>query len=77
MSASLPNGTKETAVASKYAVDTQLNDTASVPKFFWIAGSAILTEDAMNGVIKELEMATIRAENLIPRSVMGRHYYPL
>ncbi len=26
----------------------------------------------MNGVIKELEMATTSAENLIPRSVMGR-----
>jgi len=26
----------------------------------------------MNGVIKELEMATASAENLIPRSVMGR-----
>jgi hypothetical protein len=54
MSAKRPNGTKNTAAASKYAVATQLRVTASSENRLPIEGSAILTDELVNGVRKEL-----------------------
>ena len=64
MSASLPKGTSATEAARRYDVATQLSSTASVSYSFPTAGSAILTEEIINGVRKELMDAIIRAGNL-------------
>ena len=62
ISASLPKGTRHTASASRYAVAIQLKRTASTWSSFPIAGRAILTEEAIKGVIKELSVTMIRAD---------------
>jgi hypothetical protein len=62
MSATLPKGTKNTAMASRKDVATQLKVTASAENSAWIAGRATLTEDIINGPIKEVNVATKRAD---------------
>src|SRR4030042_58375 len=62
MSASLPNGTRNTAAARRYEVTTQLKDTAVIENSSAIDGNATLMDDAMNGVRNELSMATRKAE---------------
>ena len=72
MSANLPKGTRDTAAAKRYEVATQLNKTASVLNSFPMAGSAILTDEIINGVKKELNDAMIRADNLMALSFIEK-----
>jgi hypothetical protein len=65
MSASLPNGTSEMAAAKRYAVATQLNNTASVWNSLPMTGNAMLIDEPMNGVMKELREAIINAVDLV------------
>jgi hypothetical protein len=58
MSAILPNGTRKTAVAKRNAVATQPSKTASMANSFPIVGSAILTEDPIKGMRKEVIVTT-------------------
>ena len=62
MSATLPKGTKNTAMASRKAVATQLKITASAENSVWMAGRATLTEEIVNGPIKDVRVATNRAD---------------
>ena len=65
MSAILPKGTRIIAAARRYAVATQFNVTASEANSFPIEGSAILIEDDIKGVRKELVVATSSATPLL------------
>lgn len=53
MSASLPMGTREAAVANRYVVATHPKRTALAPNSRAIEGSDIFTEDIINGERKE------------------------
>jgi hypothetical protein len=57
MSAILPKGTRNTAMARRYAVGTQLSKIASMANSLPIEGRAILMEEAINGARKELKVA--------------------
>jgi len=61
ISEALPNGTRNIAAARRNEIDTQLSKTASIANSLPIAGSAMLTEDIMNGRRKELSETTISA----------------
>src|SRR5512146_1846178 len=72
MSASLPKGTRNMAADRRYAVGTQLMSTALIANSLPMAGSAILTEDTMNGVRKADRVAMRRADRLrVASSVMA------
>ncbi len=53
MSAILPKGTRNIAVAKRYEAVTQLNKTASMANSIPIEGRAMLTEKIMKGARKE------------------------
>jgi hypothetical protein len=57
-SAALPKGSRNTADAMRYEVETQLSSTASMAKACPIRGRAIFTEEPMNGVMKDAMEAT-------------------
>jgi hypothetical protein len=63
-------GTRKTAAAKRYEVATQLSETALMANSLPIEGRAMLTEEAMNGVRKELSIATSRAVPLLTRLFM-------
>ncbi len=54
ISAHLPDGRRNIAVASKKAVTTQLSETAPIEKSFSIAGNAIFTDEIKKVPIKEV-----------------------
>jgi len=58
MSATLPNGTRNIAEAKRYAVVTQLKETAPIENSFPIEGSATLTDDTSKGVRKAATVVT-------------------
>jgi len=62
MSAILPNGTTKMAVASRYEVGIQASTIAFSSNSSWIAGSATFTDEAMNGVTKEVSVTAISTE---------------
>jgi len=59
------NGTRNTAVAKRYEVGTQLSETASMANSFPIEGRAILMEDPIKGVRKEAIVAIINTTLLL------------
>lgn len=58
MSAILPKGMRNTAVARRYAVATQLNSMAFIMNSAPMEGRAMLTEELINAVTKEPIAAT-------------------
>ena len=54
ISAILPIGSKKTAEASRYELTTQLREMASIENSALMAGKAILIDDPMKGVRKEV-----------------------
>ncbi|MEM3451132.1 MAG: hypothetical protein QW830_01835 [Nitrososphaerales archaeon] len=58
MSAILPKGRRNIAVAKRYEAVTQPNKIASVANSFPIRGRAILIEDIMKGARKEAKVVT-------------------
>ncbi len=65
MSPSLPQGTRNTAAASRYEVATQLSRTASMENSFPKEGRATYMEERMKGMRKEARVATRRAVPLL------------
>jgi len=65
ISAILPNGTANIADVNRNAVGIQLSKIASVANSEAIAGSAILTEEPINGVKKEAIVAINKADILL------------
>ena len=61
MSASLLMGTRRVAVARVNASEIQLSKTASILNSLSIAGSAMLTDEPMNGTAKFVIVVTISA----------------
>lgn len=68
MSPILPKGTRKMAAARIAEVATQLKVTAPVANSLPMAGRAMLTDEPMKGVRKELRAATIRAALLFAAS---------
>jgi hypothetical protein len=68
MSAILPMGTKNMAAAKRYEVVIQLNETACIPNSFPMEGRAMLTEEPMKGVRKEVKVAISKAALLVTTS---------
>ncbi len=58
ISAILPKGTRNAAAAKRNDVATQLNKTASISNSLPITGSAMLMEELIKGMRKELNEAT-------------------
>jgi hypothetical protein len=58
ISAILPMGTRNMAAASRYELTTQPRVTPSAENSLPICGSATLSAALMNGVIKEVSVAT-------------------
>jgi hypothetical protein len=56
----LPKGTRNTAAARRYAVATQLRETASIANSFPIVGRATFTDEPSNGVMKPASTAIAR-----------------
>ncbi len=69
MSAIRPKGTANIAAASKKAVGIQLRTMASAANSAPIEGSAMLTDEPMNGVKKLANVATTSAGARIEPSV--------
>jgi len=65
MSAILPKGRRNIAEARRYEVVTQVNKIASIPNSLPMEGSAMLTEELIKGVRKELIVATTNAAVLL------------
>ena len=65
MSAILPKGIRNIAAANRYEVATQLNTTAFMANSLAMVGSAILTEELIKGVRKELNVAISKAVLLL------------
>lgn len=65
MSATRPNGRRNTVAAKRYEVVTQANATASIENSLPIDGSAILMEDPMKGVRKEAIVTTSKTTLLL------------
>jgi hypothetical protein len=64
MSAILPKGTRNTAEAKRKDVATQLSKTASIGNSVSIEGRAMLIEEAIKGVRKELSVVTNKTDHL-------------
>ena len=64
MSDNLPKGTRKMEAVKRYPVETQVSITASILSSLAIAGSATETEEPIKGVMKELNVATIKAGRL-------------
>lgn len=71
MSAILPNGTRKIAAASTAEVATQLNDNASIENSLPMAGSAMLTEEAISGVKKAAAVDAANAARLSSRAIIA------
>jgi|GEM_PF-4280055 len=57
MSAILPNGTRSTPAASRYAVEIQEREIASIENSEPMVGRAMLNAERSNGVIKPTRTA--------------------
>jgi hypothetical protein len=78
ISAILPKGTANMADVNKNAVGIQLSKIASAANSEAIAGSAMLTEEPINGVKKEAIVAINRADillTLLPMKTPIKHIY--
>ncbi len=73
ISAALPTGTKATTVANIYDVATHPSVTASAPKYWPMAGSAMFTVDIMKGPRNEAAAATKSTVLLKLASVKGSY----
>lgn len=71
MSASFPNGTKNTTEASKNEVAIQLNVMASADSSFPMEGSAMFIEEPVKGTRKEASTATVMIEILLDTDPPG------
>jgi hypothetical protein len=65
ISAILPIGSKKTAEASRQELTTQLKEMASIENSALMAGRAILIDDPMNGVRKEVITAITKITFLL------------
>ena len=71
ISPNLPKGTKNIAAARIYELATQPNVTASSENLFPMAGSAMLTDENMKGVIKEAKVEMINTARLLTGLLSG------
>jgi hypothetical protein len=73
ISASLPKGRRKIAAGKRKEVATQASRTASIANSFPMAGRAMLIEEAMKGVRKEVSVATCRTALFVASPIMSIH----
>ena len=64
ISANLPNGSRNAALASTNTVGIQPNRIIFTERSFWINGNAMLSEEPMNGIKKDPN-ATINSAEVL------------